>query len=122
MARFGEMLRRDGNWNGRQIVPEAFMDETRRGGDRALFAASARSAVMPGGSYRNCFFHMHDDMEGYCASGRYGQRIYVSPQAELVIAQFSSAGGAPPPHPFDAPTVRLQHALASYFSDRGSRP
>jgi CubicO group peptidase (beta-lactamase class C family) len=118
MARFGEMLRRNGAWNGRQIVPEAFIADTRRNGDRALFAASPRSAVMPGGSYRNCFFHMHDDMEGYCASGRYGQRIYVSPRAELVIAQFSSAGGAPPPHPFDAPTARLQHALAAHFASR----
>jgi CubicO group peptidase (beta-lactamase class C family) len=118
MARFGEMLRRDGDWNGRQVVPAAFIADTRRNGDRALFAASPRSAVMPGGSYRNCFFHMHDDMEGYCASGRYGQRIYVSPRAELVIAQFSSAGGAPPPHPFDAPTARLQHALATHFAGR----
>lgn len=118
MARFGEMLRHDGHWNGRQIVPEAFIADTRRNGDRALFAASPRSAVMPGGSYRNCFFNMHDDMEGFCASGRYGQRIYVSPRAELVIAQFSSAGGAPPPHPFDGPTVRLQHALATLFSGR----
>jgi CubicO group peptidase (beta-lactamase class C family) len=116
MARFGEMLLRNGHWNGRQIVPEAFVADTRRGGDRALFAASPRSSVMPGGSYRNCFFHMHDDMEGYCASGRYGQRIYVSPRAELVVAQFSSAGGAPPPHPFDEPTARLQHALATHFS------
>lgn len=116
MARFGEMLRHDGYWNGRQIVPEAFVAATRQGGDRAMFAASARHAVMPTGSYHNCFFHMHDDMEGYTASGRYGQRIYVSPRAELVVAQFSSAGGAPPPHPFDGPTVSLQHALATYFA------
>jgi CubicO group peptidase (beta-lactamase class C family) len=118
MGRFGEMLRCNGHWNGRQIVPEGFIADTRSGGDRALFAASPRSAVMPGGSYRNCFFSMHDSMEGFCASGRYGQRIYVSPRAELVVAQFSSAGGAPPPHPFDAPTARLQHALATYFSSR----
>ncbi len=118
MARLGETLRCDGHWNGRRIVPEAFIAQTRRGGDRAMFAASARHAVMPTGSYRNCFFHMHDDMEGYTASGRYGQRIYVSPRAELVVAQFSSAGGAPPPHPFDGPTVRLQHALATHFATR----
>ena len=118
MARFGEMLRLEGHWNGRQIVPASFIADTRRGGDRALFAASPRHAVMPTGSYRNCFFHMHDDVEGFCASGRYGQRIYISPRAELVVAQFSSAGGAPPPHPFDAPTARLQHALATHFASR----
>ncbi|MGB3069541.1 MAG: serine hydrolase [Ottowia sp.] len=116
MARFGEMLRHGGHWNGRQIVPEAFVADTRRNGDRALFAASPRHSVMPTGSYRNCFFNMHDDMSGFTASGRYGQRIYVSPQAELVVAQFSSAGGAPPPHPFDGPTVVLQHALATHFA------
>ncbi len=117
MARFGEMLRNDGYWNDRQIVPEAFVAATRRGGDREMFAATARHAVMPTGSYRNCFFHMHDDMEGFAASGRYGQRIYVSPRAQLVIAQFSSAGGAPPPHPFDGPTATLQHALATSFAN-----
>lgn len=118
MARFGEMLRQDGYWNGRQIVPSAFIADTRRGADRALFAASPRHEVMPTGSYHNCFFHMHDDMEGYTASGRYGQRIYVSPRAELVVAQLSSAGGAPPPHPYDGPTVQLQYALARHFAAR----
>ena len=46
--------------------------------------------------------------------GRFGQRLYVSPQAEIVIAQFSSAPGSAP-HPFDLPLARLQNELAHRF-------
>ena len=114
MARFGEMLRNAGWWNGRQIVPEAFLAETWRGVDRAMFADTPLHAVMPAGSYHNSFHVLHDDLEGLVAVGRHGQRIYVSPRAEVVIAQFSSAAG-PPPHPFERPTVLLHHHLATHF-------
>ena len=38
LARFGEMMRLEGRFNGQQIVPKAVVDDIRRGGDRALFA------------------------------------------------------------------------------------
>ena len=37
-ARFGEMMRLGGRFNGRQIVPAAVVDDIRRGGDKAHFA------------------------------------------------------------------------------------
>ena len=51
LARFGEMLRRDGRWNGRQIVPAAVIADIRRGGDREKFKAGGY-ATLPGWSYR----------------------------------------------------------------------
>ncbi len=118
MARFAEMLRCEGRWNGRQIVPAAFIADVRAGGDPKLFAPSRFAQVMPGGSYRSFFWNTHDDVGGYMAIGRYGQRAYVSPRAELVIAQFSSVAG-PPPHPFDKPVVQLQRDLAHHFIEGG---
>ena len=38
LARFGEMLRNDGRYNGQQILPKAAVDDIRRGGDKQLFA------------------------------------------------------------------------------------
>lgn len=117
LARFGEMLRCEGHWRGRQVVPPAFLADTRAGADRQLFAATRFGQVFPKGSYHNLFWHVHDEYQGYMALGRFGQRCYVSPVAELVIAQFSSAPG-PAPHPFDLPNVQLQKQLAQCFLGR----
>jgi CubicO group peptidase (beta-lactamase class C family) len=114
MARFGETLRCEGWWNGRQIIPASFIADVRKGGNREFFAASKYGAIMKTGSYRSFFWMTHDDMEGFMGLGRFGQRIYVSPRADLVISQFSSAAG-PGPHPFDKPTLELQRTLAMHF-------
>jgi CubicO group peptidase (beta-lactamase class C family) len=114
LARFGEALRCDGFWNGKQIIPASYIHEVRRGGNRKLFGQSRFAMAMPGGSYHNSFYVMHDEVEGYMASGRYGQRLYISPRAELVIAHFASAPG-PSPHPFEGPYVRMHRELAEQF-------
>nr|WP_314624052.1 serine hydrolase [uncultured Noviherbaspirillum sp.] len=114
LARFGEALRCDGFWNNQQIIPASFINEVRRGGDRAMFAESRFAQAMFGGSYHNSFYIMHDEVGGYMASGRYGQRLYISPKAELVIAHFASAPG-PSPHPFERPYVRMHRELAEIF-------
>lgn len=114
LARFGETLRCEGFWNGRQIIPASFIQEVRRGGDREMFSQSRFAASMPGGSYHNSFYVAHDDVDGFMASGRYGQRLYVSPKSELVVAHFASAPG-PSPHPFERPYVRLHRELAELF-------
>ena len=38
MARFGEMMRLDGRYNGQQIVPASVVADIRKGGDKANFA------------------------------------------------------------------------------------
>lgn len=114
MARAGEMLRCEGFYNGRQVVPAAYLADIRAGGNRPHFAASRFGAIWPQGSYRSQFWNAHDDVQGFMAFGRFGQRMYMSPRAELVIAHFSSAAG-PAPHPFDIPMARLQNELAHLF-------
>ncbi len=115
MARFGEMLRCEGWYNGRQIVPAAFLADVRRGGDQALFRQGAFSAVYPTGSYRSFFWPLHDDVGAFQCNGRYGQRLYVCPRAELVIAQFGAWDGPARPNRFDKPNVRLLRELAGHF-------
>lgn len=114
MARAGEMLRCEGCHQGRQLVPAAWLADIRAGGNREHFARSRFGAVLPQGSYRSQFWNVHDEVGGFMAWGRFGQRLYVSPRAEIVIAQFSSAPGSAP-HPFDLPLARLQNELAHRF-------
>jgi CubicO group peptidase (beta-lactamase class C family) len=89
LARYGEMMRLDGRFNGRQIVPKAVVDDIRRGGDRAAFAR-AGYALLPGWSYRDMWWVSHDPHGAYTARGVHGQVIYIDPRAEMVIARFGS--------------------------------
>ena len=58
LARFGELMRLDGRWNGQQIVPKAFIDDVRRGGDREKFARAGYK-MLPGWSYRSMWWVSH---------------------------------------------------------------
>ena len=90
LARFGEMMRRDGRWNGRQVVPASVVADIRRGGDREKFKAGGYG-TLPGWSYRNQWWISHDDHGAYMARGVHGQGLYIDPEAEMVIARFGSA-------------------------------
>ncbi len=110
MARFGEMMRNEGRYQGRQIVPKTVVDSIRAGGDRAAFA-KAGYTLLQGWSYRNMWWVTHNEHEAFMARGIYGQSIYIDPKAEMVIARFAS-------HPVaanagnDPITLPAFHALA----------
>jgi CubicO group peptidase (beta-lactamase class C family) len=83
-ARFGQLMRDGGRWNGRQIVP----------------AAWAARSVLPGieamnHTHQHLWWAPHGDA-GYAGSrgdfyayGHNGQYLYVNPAARLVIVKFS---------------------------------
>ena len=89
LARFGEMMRNGGQYNGQQIVPKAVLDDTRKGGNRTAFAA-ANYLTLPGWSYRNMWWVSHNDHGAFMARGIYGQAVYIDPKAEMVIARYAS--------------------------------
>jgi CubicO group peptidase (beta-lactamase class C family) len=89
MARFGEMVRLGGRYNGRQIVPTAVIEEIRRGGDRDMFAKAAYK-TLPGWSYNNMWWVSHNAHGAFSARGIHGQAIYIDPAAEMVIVRFAS--------------------------------
>ncbi|MEB0139162.1 serine hydrolase [Undibacterium sp. CCC2.1] len=111
MARFGEMLRLNGKFNGQQIVPAAVVADIRKGGDPAKFAPAGYTSL-PGYSYRNMWWVGHAGHHPFEARGIHGQRIYIDPAAQLVIVKFSShplaANGASDPI-----TYRAFQALAN---------
>ena len=96
LARFGEMMRLGGRFNGQQIVPAAVVDDIRRGGDREQFAGAGYK-MLPGWSYRSMWWVSHNAHGAFTARGIHGQAIYVDPAAEMVIARFASHPLAPTP-------------------------
>jgi CubicO group peptidase (beta-lactamase class C family) len=92
LARFGQMLLQDGSFGGGQVVPAWLVEQVRKGGDKAVFAASPDSAMLPsGGSYRDCFWVCERaDHTTFMGLGMYGQMLYVNQMAGLVVAKFSS--------------------------------
>jgi CubicO group peptidase (beta-lactamase class C family) len=89
LARFGELMRRDGDWHGRQLIPAAAVAEVRRGDDPAKFA-KAGYTLLPDYSYRNMWWVSHNELGAFEGRGIHGQRLYVAPLAEMVVARFAS--------------------------------
>ena len=89
LARVGEVMRLDGQYNGQQIVPSVVVHDIRRGGDRALFVAGGYK-TLPGWSYRTMWWMSHNAHGAFAARGIHGQALYIDPAAEMVIARFAS--------------------------------
>lgn len=89
LARFGEMLRNDGQFNGQQIIPQAVVADIRQGGDKQAFA-KAGYALLKGWSYRSMWWVTNKDGGAFMARGVHGQRIYIDPKAQMVIVRYAS--------------------------------
>lgn len=92
LARFGQMIAGNGSLNGKQIVPAAWIDDTRHAGPRSreLLAASEYAEVMPGGHYRNQFWVSDPERGIILCIGIHGQTIHVNMTTGTVIVKLSS--------------------------------
>jgi CubicO group peptidase (beta-lactamase class C family) len=93
MARFGEAMRCEGAFNGRQVVPASVVADIRAGGERGE-CERAGFPILSGWSYRSMWWVSHNAHGAFMARGIHGQAIYVDPAAEMVIARFASHPGA----------------------------
>ncbi len=101
LARFGEMLRLNGEWNGQNVFDRAVLEDLRKGGDPEKFKASGMT-FRPGYSYRNQWWILHNADGAFEASGIHGQMIHINPAAEMVVVKLSS-------HPLGS--AKFTHAL-----------
>ncbi len=95
------MVRRDGEANGRQIVPAAWIADLRHNGDPAAWARGSMSGLFPNGRYRSKWYASGNASGAFCGIGIHGQWLYVDPRAEVVIAKLSCQ-----PLPVDDPLDR----------------
>ncbi len=116
MAMFGEMVRKKGKFNKKQILPEALIEDIMNGGDKEAFSKSVYSSLK-GWSYRNMWWHTHNEHGAFAARGVHGQTIYIDPKAEMVIVRFAS-------HPeaknskIDPTSLPAYHAIAKYLINK----
>ncbi len=113
LARFGEMMRLQGYYNGQQIVPGAVIDDIRAGGNRERFAGAGYTQL-PGWSYRRMWWVSHNEHGAFAARGIHGQAVYVDPAAEMVVARFASHPQGANAH-LDPTSLPAYHALAKHL-------
>ncbi|MDO8699691.1 MAG: serine hydrolase [Rhodoferax sp.] len=113
MARFGEMMRLEGRYNGQQIVPKSVIADITKGGSKANFAKAGYKTI-PDWSYRNMWWVSHNEHGAYAARGIHGQTIYVDPRAEMVIARYASHPMAANAY-MDPTSLPAYHALAKHL-------
>lgn len=113
LARFGEMIRNDGRYNGQQIVPKSAVADIRRGASKEAFSRAGYK-LLDGWSYHNMWWVTHNEHGAFMARGVHGQALYIDPTAEVVIARFAS-------HPIaanaanDPTSLPAYHAVAKYL-------
>lgn len=90
LARFGQLYLDGGRANGRQVVPEAWVDAS------VTAPAKGRPNLFIEGFHRKLWwgnFRPGRTQDDFYANGHFGQRIYVSPDKALVIVRMGSDGG-----------------------------
>lgn len=92
LARFGEVVRLGGCYRGEQIIPSNVIADVFKGADPTKFAKAGYPSVpgFEGYSYHNMWWVSHNRHGVIDGRGIYGQRLYIDPAAEMVIAKFSS--------------------------------
>jgi CubicO group peptidase (beta-lactamase class C family) len=90
LARFGEMMRRRGIADGRQLVPVWWIDDINERGDPGAWARSEFADVFPNASYRSQWYRIDRERGVLAAFGIHGQWIYIHPDADLVIIRMAS--------------------------------
>ncbi|QOZ23802.1 serine hydrolase [Bradyrhizobium sp. CCBAU 51753] len=84
LARFGELMRREGQWNGKQLIPACVVHDLQKD-------APLKFPLMGlNYSYRSQWWVTHNELDAIEARGIHGQRLYIAPKAEMVIARFAS--------------------------------
>jgi CubicO group peptidase (beta-lactamase class C family) len=110
LARFGQMMLQKGELGGKRILPRGVVEDIMRGGDRDAFAR-ANQPTRLGWSYRSQWWVTHNPNGAYLAMGVHGQRLYIDPKAQMVVAKLGSH--PVPGNAFTDPIhARAFHALA----------
>jgi CubicO group peptidase (beta-lactamase class C family) len=81
-ARFGMLYLQDGVWNGQRVLPEGWVDFTRRGDEYGALWWLNRNRR-----------HPHIPVDCYGAEGYEGQYIWVIPSKDLVVVRMALENG-----------------------------
>ncbi|MGV8914671.1 MAG: serine hydrolase domain-containing protein [Kaistella sp.] len=116
LARFGELIRNHGQFNGEQIFPTQAVKDILKGGNKIAFEKSDHPELK-GWSYRNMWWMTENPDGAFSARGVHGQTIYINPAAEMVLVRLAShpvAGNAAN----DATSLPAYQAVADYLKSK----
>ena len=85
MAKFGQLLLNNGQYNGKQILPSSISEDIKsiQEGELAIGHGAPTS-------YHNQWWIPHNEQGAFEVLGSYGQCLYIDPKANMVIVHFSS--------------------------------
>ncbi|MCA3553982.1 serine hydrolase [Aestuariivirga sp.] len=112
MARFGEMMRLKGRFNGQRIVPEEWINDILHNGDHAQWSRGEMVNLFPDGRYRSKWYVPEPSSRVLCAIGIHGQWIYIDYDAGMVAVKQSSQ-----PIPADGALDNLTYAMFQAIAD-----
>lgn len=92
LARIGQLFVEGGRQGGRQVVPEAWINDILAKGDRAAWDAGDMIDYFPGLPihYRSKWYVLDGKSPIVFGLGVHGQNVFVDPANEIVVAKFSS--------------------------------
>ena len=103
-ARFGYLYLRDGVWDGRRILPEGWVDYSRR------------PTLQSGSLYGAHFWVIPGSLGLFHCSGAFGQRVLISPKLDLIAVRLGNTA----PHK-GAAVVRFCKELIDCFRPTASK-
>jgi CubicO group peptidase (beta-lactamase class C family) len=101
LAKFGQLYLDDGNWDGRQIVPKQWVEESTAPDPSDHRPWETFSRWQEKGGYYKYFWwgvSTGKDDYSYMGIGTYGQFIFVSPKTKVVIVRTADKDGIDPPY------------------------
>ena len=107
LARLGQLVLDGGRTaDGRQIVPQDWINDMRWNGDRQAWLSGSFLAMFPEGRYRSSWYQAGDDHDCFAADGIHGQRLWADPVTRMVAVKFSSQ-----PNPSDDDAMILDFSI-----------
>jgi len=87
-GRFCQLYLDDGICDGKQIIPQDWIMDVRRG-EHGLWSEERRK-LLPNGCYRNQFWIEDGTKESFMCIGVFGQLIYIAPAYNMVVVKLST--------------------------------
>ena len=88
-GRFAQMIINGGRSSDRQVIPKAWIDDTRNNGNTELFQGFFRE-TLPQGAYHNKWWIEDPRGRAMLARGIFGQLIYIDPESEFAFVKLST--------------------------------
>ncbi|MDH3635407.1 MAG: beta-lactamase family protein [Gammaproteobacteria bacterium] len=90
LLRFGELVRNRGYANGRQVIPEWWIEDCSEAGSREAWRRGESSKEFADGQYRNKWYQTGNEHRAMLAIGIHSQWIYINPVTEVTVVKLSS--------------------------------